>query len=90
MVVPSVAVVWMVVLAVLFVSEASRRGTGRMLLATAVSVTWLAVTAVAVRSANQFEAGYAARNYAIATGVSLLAYFLREGRRQDRPHGPAP
>jgi hypothetical protein len=80
----------MVVLAVLFVSEASRRGTMRMLLATAVSVAWLAVTAAVVRSANQFEAIDAARNYAIVMGVSMLAYFLVKRRRSDRPHGPAP
>jgi hypothetical protein len=66
LVVPWVAIIWMVVLAVLFVGEASRHGTGRMLLATAVSVIWLALTAAAVRSANQFEAGYAARNYAMS------------------------
>jgi hypothetical protein len=80
----------MVVLAVLFVSEASRRGTGRMLAATAVSVAWLAVTAAAVRSANQVEAGYAVRNYAIVMGVAMLAYFRMKRRGLDRPRGPDP
>jgi hypothetical protein len=80
----------MVVLSVLFVTEASRRGTGRMLASTAVSIAWLAETAAAFRSANQFEAGYAARNYAVVMGVALLAYFGSKGRRPDRPSSPAP
>ena len=87
---PALVVAGMVVLAVLFVTEASRRGTARMLGATGVSVAWLALTAVAVRSANQIEAGYAVRNYAVVMGVALLAYFGSEGRRPDRPSSPAP
>jgi hypothetical protein len=87
---PALAVAWMVILTVLFVTEASRRGIGRMLAAMGVSVAWLAVTAVALRSTNQFEAGSAARDYAIVMGVSLLAYFLMRGRRSDRPRGPVP
>jgi hypothetical protein len=80
----------MVVLAVLFVTEASRRGTGPMLASTAVSIAWLAVTAAAVRSANQIDAGDAARNYAVVMSVALLAYFGSKGRRPHRPSRPAP
>ena len=80
----------MVVLGVLFVAEASRRGTGRMLAAMAVSIAWLAVTAAAARSSNQFEAGDAARNYAVVTAVLLLAYFGTKGQRTDRPGNQAP
>jgi peptidoglycan/LPS O-acetylase OafA/YrhL len=86
---PALAVACMVFLTILFVTEASRRGTARMLGATAVSVSWLAVTAATVRSANEIEAGYAVRNYAIVMGIALLAYFRSKGRRPDRPSGPA-
>jgi hypothetical protein len=73
----------MVTVAILFVADASRRGTARMLAATAVSIGWLALTAVALRSVNQFTAGYAARNYAVVMTVLLLVYFCVKIRRSS-------
>lgn len=85
---PALMVTGMVAIVVLFVAEASRQGTGRMLAATAVGVAWLAVTAVGFRSGNQFEAGYAARNYAVVMAVFLLIYFRAKRRPGDRPIDP--
>jgi hypothetical protein len=78
----------MVVIAVLFVAEASRQGTGRVLVATALGVAWLAVTAVAFRSRNQFEAGYAVRNYVVVMAVALLVYFRVRRGPGDRSGNP--
>ncbi len=69
-----------VVMAILFVAGASRKGIGRSLAATAVGVAWLTVTALAFRSRNQFEAGFAARNYAVVMAVFLLVYFRAKRR----------
>ncbi len=85
---PSLMVAGIVVMAILFVAGASRQGIGRSLAAVAVVVAWLAVTAVAFRSRNQYEAGYAAKNYAVVMAVFLLVYFRMKGRSSDRPSDP--
>jgi hypothetical protein len=78
----------MVVVAVLFVAGASRQGVARSLAATAVGVAWLAVTAVAFRPGDQFEAVSAVRDYAAVMAVALLVYFRVRGRPPHRPSDP--
>jgi hypothetical protein len=80
-----VVTIVIVVLAVPFLVEAMRRGLGRALGAMAVMGAWLGVTLSGIRRANeQFEAGEAARDYAIIMTVALLLYFGSQNWRAAR------
>jgi hypothetical protein len=72
---PSLVFAVMVVLAVLLVAGAMRRGLSRMMVALALMGAWLALTASASRPTNQFAAGAAARNYAIVMAALAFLYF---------------
>jgi hypothetical protein len=73
---PLLVISLMVVVAVFVVAKASRRGFRWMLAAMAVVGAWLAVTALSLRATNQFQAGEAARNYAVVMAVLLFLYFV--------------
>jgi hypothetical protein len=65
-----------VLLAVLFLAEAMRRGLGRALAALAVMGIWLGVTISSIRrSINPRATGVAARDYAIVMSLALIVYF---------------
>lgn len=72
---PLMMIASMVVVAILFVAEAARRGAKWMLAATAVVSAWLALTALAIRDSNSSNTGEAVRNYAVVMTPLLFAYF---------------
>ena len=77
---PSLVFLVMVVLAMLLLYEAMRRGLGRMMAALAFMGAWLALTASASRATNQVQAGEAARNYAVVMAALSFLYFRVKAR----------